>query len=45
LGLRISKAIAEAHGGSLVADSALGIGLRFIVSIPISAQQVSQICR
>ena len=35
LGLAISRQIAEAHGGRLVAQSALGKGSRFTIQLPI----------
>jgi signal transduction histidine kinase len=35
LGLAISKAIAEAHGGGLRAESALGKGSTFCLSLPV----------
>jgi signal transduction histidine kinase len=35
LGLAISRQIVEAHGGRLVAQSALGKGSRFTVQLPI----------
>ncbi len=34
LGLAICRGIAEAHGGSIVADSVLGQGTRFVVRLP-----------
>jgi signal transduction histidine kinase len=34
LGLYISKCIVEAHGGTIVADSTLGTGSRFCVTLP-----------
>ncbi len=35
LGLSISKWIAEAHGGSLIAESRIGYGSKFTITIPI----------
>jgi signal transduction histidine kinase len=35
LGLTISKEIVEAHGGSLRAESVVGLGSRFIVRLPL----------
>jgi heavy metal sensor kinase len=36
LGLSISRWIAEAHGGSIAAESTLGEGARFIVRLPLN---------
>lgn len=36
LGLAISKWIADAHGGSIEADSREGIGSRFVVTLPLA---------
>ena len=42
LGLAISKAIVEAHGGSIVFESAMGEGTTFNVEIPIAARGVTR---
>jgi signal transduction histidine kinase len=39
LGLAITAAIAEAHGGRVQVDSRQGAGARFTVSIPIEPPQ------
>ncbi|MBI4769638.1 MAG: HAMP domain-containing histidine kinase, partial [Chloroflexi bacterium] len=36
LGLTISKEIVEAHGGSLSAESVVGLGSKFIVRLPVA---------
>jgi signal transduction histidine kinase len=36
LGLAIAKGIVEAHGGTIWADSRLGVGSRFAFSVPLS---------
>ena len=35
LGLTISKEIVEAHGGSLRAESVVGLGSRFVARLPL----------
>ena len=35
LGLALARRIVEAHGGTLTADSALGVGSTFVVRVPI----------
>ena len=40
LGLAITKAIAEAHGGDVTIDSRPGSGARFTISVPADAQVV-----
>jgi two-component system phosphate regulon sensor histidine kinase PhoR len=39
MGLAIVKSIVEQHGGQIVVQSGLGLGTRFIVSLPISGRQ------
>ncbi|MFK7844205.1 MAG: ATP-binding protein [Rhodothermales bacterium] len=39
LGLPISWAIARAHGGSLIAESELGVGSSFILQLPFSVKE------
>jgi signal transduction histidine kinase len=39
LGLPLARAIAEAHGGSLVAMSAPGKGATFVLALPVTARQ------
>lgn len=39
LGLPISWAIARAHGGSLVAESEVGVGSTFILNLPFSVKE------
>jgi signal transduction histidine kinase len=35
IGLAISRAVAEAHGGSLVVESSPGAGARFVLALPV----------
>jgi len=47
LGLTISKAIVEAHGGSISVESSSGVGSRFRVRIPLEgneAQEIAKVC-
>jgi two-component system sensor histidine kinase BaeS len=37
LGLSLVKRIAEAHGGSVSATSALGSGARFVLALPVAS--------
>jgi len=37
LGLAISKEIVEAHGGSIAAESTVGVGTKFSIMLPVSA--------
>ncbi|PWU21492.1 MAG: hypothetical protein C5B49_02585 [Bdellovibrio sp.] len=43
LGLYISQAIVESHGGRIHVQSELGKGANFVVSIPLAAKQTSEI--
>jgi len=38
LGLVLAKEAAEAHGGQIEVESELGVGSRFIVTLPIREQ-------
>ena len=39
LGLAICKLIAEAHGGYIVAESQMGVGTTFTITLPLTANQ------
>ena len=45
LGLTISKEIVEAHGGSLRAESVVGLGSRFVVRLPLLRPDDTTIAR
>ena len=38
IGLAVSRAVAEAHGGSLVVESSPGVGTRFLLVLPVPAE-------
>jgi PAS domain S-box-containing protein len=42
LGLVLAKEAAEAHGGNIEVESELGVGSRFIVTLPIAGQEANR---
>ena len=40
LGLSISRTLVEAHGGTLTADSVVGEGTTFTMTVPLAAARV-----
>ena len=42
IGLAISKAIVEAHGGSIDLDSMLGVGTTFEIRLPLAGRTMSE---
>ena len=42
LGLMIARRLVELHGGSLSVSSQLGVGTRFVLSLPAISRQASQ---
>jgi signal transduction histidine kinase len=43
LGLAIAKAFVEAHGGKIRAESARGMGAKFVVELPVSAMNANSV--
>jgi len=39
LGLAIAQTLVEAHGGTITLSSSVGVGSRFVVTLPLSSQQ------
>jgi signal transduction histidine kinase len=40
LGLSVSRSIIQQHGGTLVVDSAVGVGTTFKITLPIKQPEV-----